>query len=340
MFFGALMALGMIQQTDTLIPVEGATLLDLQAMSGSVVVEVWDRPEVSVRAEHSRRTSVRIDRRGSRIALEAEARRGPANHVDYQLTVPASMNLKIEGMLVSITVNGALGTVEAETLQGDVAVYGGRGNIKAASMSGSVLVEGAEGSIDVESVAGSIRIVNSSGDIVGETIGGPITLDGVRAASVDLGSVGGDIWYDGTFAPGGTYFFGTHGGVVTLVVPDGAGAQFEVSTVMGSIFDNLGGDMRESERGERARFESGDGGAIVEVETFGGRVHILRQGTEGDVPPRGDGMAFVPGMGVSPDLTDLLDGVAHAVSAGLSVAFRDHHKAEDTGRDDRPAGGN
>lgn len=332
---GAVMALSMFQQTDTVIPVGEATLLDVEAVGGSITVDVWDRAEVRVRAEHSQRTHVEVHFHGTRISVEAEARRGPANIVDYQITVPASMDLKLEGMMVSITVEGALGNVEAETLEGDVIVRGGRGNIKAASMTGSVLVEGAEGLIDVESVAADIRVVDSSGEIVGETMGGDVILDNVRATSVDVGTVGGSVWYDGTFDPGGTYFFGSHGGGVTLVVPEGTSAQFDLSTLHGSVFDNLRGEMQRSEANRRNRIEVGAGGAIVEVETFAGRITVVRKGTEDEVRQDEHDDLYFSEMDLGA-LGGLLHGVLDGVSGELSHALSDLHIDVDVDRERRP----
>ena len=333
---GAVMALSMFQQTDTIIPVGEATLLQVETLGGSIVVDVWDRDEVRIQAEHSQRTYIDIEHRGSRIRIEPEARRGPANQADLHITVPATLDLKLEGMMVSITVEGALGDVEAETLEGDVTVRGGRGTIKVASMTGMVLVDGAEGLIDVESAADEIRVMNSSGEIVGETMGGNLIMENVHATSVDVGSVGGHVWYDGTFVDGGTYFFGSHGGSVTLVVPEGVSAQFDLSTLHGSVFENLRGD---SEPGDRARFQVGGGGAIVEVETFGGRIMVVRKGTEEAIPTREHvGMDF-SGM----DFGGLMEGVLDGVSVELSHVLSDLHIDVDVDRETRrrrsPSGG-
>lgn len=316
---GALMALTMVQQTDTTVAVDGATLLDVESMAGTIVVNVWERDEVRIQADHSRRTHIDVSHRGSRISVEADAERGPASRADFQITMPATMDLKVEGYMVSITVDGVMANVEAETLDGDVTVRGGRGTIKVASMSGIVLVEGAEGDIEVESAARDVRILDSSGTIVGETMGGNIVLQNVRASSVDVGSVGGHIWYDGTYQANGTYFFGSHGGGVTLVVPQGTSAQFDLSTVHGDIQDNLDGEMREADPRDVYTLEVGGGGAIVEAETFGGWIHVVRKGTEGEPPEArewSEGMDLDFGMEMG-----LVDGVTDAVSSSISLAL-------------------
>ncbi len=282
---GALVALTAVQQTDTVIPLEGATRLEIEAAGGSIRVATWDRNEIRIQAEHSSRTFIDIDRSATTVSVEADARRGPANLVDFVLTVPPTLELELDGMYTDMVVEGADGAVSAETLQGDVTIRGGRGSVEVGAVSGRILVEGARGVVDVETAAGDIRVRDSSGEIYGESAGGDIVLEDMRATAVDVGAVGGRVYYRGTFDPEGAYFLGSHGGSVTVVVPDGVGATFNLATVHGTITTNLEGAPRSFERGKRHRFEVGGGGALVEVETFGGRIAVLREGSPGARPP-------------------------------------------------------
>ncbi len=284
MVIGALMVLGMApQQTDTVFPVQNAKSLSVETPGGSIVVTGWDREEVRVQAEHSHRSFVQVRRTrgGERLSIEAEANRGPATIVDFRVSVPRSLSVDLNGMYTDITVEGMNGEVSAETMQGDVTVRGGRGSVKVSSTTGKILVEGAEGKIDAETAADDIRFVNVRGDVVAESAGGDILFEGVQASSVDVGTTGGRIAYDGTLTRGGTYYFGAHGGSVTMVVPEGTGASFNVATVYGSIVSNLEGATSQMKGGERHQFDVGGGGAIVEIETFAGRISIMRKGTEG-----------------------------------------------------------
>jgi hypothetical protein len=280
--FGVLMAVSMPQQTDTIIPLDGTTLLDVEADGGTIVVGVWERNEIRVQAAHSIRTFVSIERsRNGTLQIETDANRGPAGIADFNITVPSTLNLNLEGMYTDITVEGVNGSVEAETLQGDIIIRGGRGTIRAEATTGEVLVEGAEGNIEAETAASDIRFVNVGGTIVAESAGGDIFFENARATSVDAGSTGGRIQYQGTFQPSGRYFFGSHGGSVLLIVPEGTSATFNLASIHGSITTNVTGTMQRMERGQRNSVTVGAGGAIVEVETFGGRIAVMRQGTEG-----------------------------------------------------------
>lgn len=299
LIMGAMVALSMFQQTDTTFAVGSAERLSVETLGGSIRVDVWDEERIRVRADHSTRTFVEIERGRTEIQLEAEARRGPANLVDFHVTVPRRFALDLEAQYGDITIEGSDGAVEAETVQGDVTILGGRGTIRVSATIGSIRVEGAQGKIEIESSAADIHVVRSSGEIYAETAGGTIVLEDVSPTVVDVGSTGGRVHYDGSFEPGGTYFFGAHGGSITIVVPEGASAAFNVATVHGSITSNLRGEAESLRGGERHEFVIGGGGALVEAETYGGRIRLLRRGTEGTDAPtlrrnpiREDGVAW------------------------------------------------
>ena len=189
---GAMMAFSLVQQTDTTFAVGNATRLDLENEGGQVVVAVWDRNEIRIQAEHSRRSVIEVHQNRGEISIEADAvRGGMSGIVDYTITVPRGFDLSIETMYSDIAIDGADGVVEAETLQGDIMIRGGRGEVHASSTTGRVRIEGAEGRIEVETVAQEIRISDSSGEILAESVGGSIIMENVSASSVDAVTVGG-----------------------------------------------------------------------------------------------------------------------------------------------------
>ncbi|GMR14299.1 MAG: DUF4097 family beta strand repeat-containing protein [Gemmatimonadota bacterium] len=273
---GAVIALSMAQQTDTTVAANGATLLNLENTGGQITVTTWDRDEVRIRAGHSSRTSVKVRRRRGAITIEAESRRGPTTIVDYEITVPRSMDLRLEGMFSDITVEGADGDVSAETMRGNVTIRGGDGQVRASSTTGAVRIEDARGAIEVETVADDIRIVGSSGTIVAESVGGSIILEDVDATIVEAGTVGGRIIFNGAVHDGGEYLFSTHGGTIQIAIPGSSNVSITAATIYGSISSDLPGAPQSFRRGERASFTLGNGSATLEVETFGGRIRLRR----------------------------------------------------------------
>ncbi len=280
---GALMALSLVQQTDTVIALDGATGLDIENSGGRISVTTWDRPEIRIQADHSRRSVIEIRRRRSGvISVEAESnlRGGFASIVDFDLTVPASLNLSFEGWSTDITVEGSSGEIDVETFQGDITIVGGRGSVTVETVSGEIRIDGAEGVIEANSVAEDIRVSNSSGEVYVETVGGSIIMEGMSATVVEAGSVGGRVSYDGTIVDGGEYFFGSHGGTVTITIPEASNASVSVASIQGNISSDFPGTP-DLERGARNRFTIGNGGANIEVETFGGRILLRRQNGDG-----------------------------------------------------------
>ena len=276
---GALMALSLMQQTDTVISLDGATGLKIDNGGGTIVVRTWDRPEIRVRAEHSRQAEIKVSRRRSGvISLEAERRRGQsfASIVDYELTVPRSLDLEFEGWSTEVIIEGADGNVEVETFEGDITIIGGRGSVKAETTTGKIRIEGADGIVEASSVAESISITGSSGEIYVETVGGNITLDDISASVVEAGSVGGRVSFEGSLSDGGSYFFGSNGGTVTITRPEDSNADVSLATIHGNVSSNFAG-APDFKRGSRNAFTIGSGGASLEAETFGGRI-VLRKG--------------------------------------------------------------
>ena len=285
---GALSAAALIPQTDTIVAANGATRFSLESFRGEVVVRTWDRDAVQIKADHPSTRYIEIDRRGSAIHVEVGAERGMgfSGSVDFEITVPRGMDLSLEGMAVEVNIEGAGGEVEVNTVHGNITLLGGRGTISLESVNGVVTVDGAEGDMDVTGVSGGVTIRNSSGDIYVEGVGGSVTLQGVTSRDIEAGTVGGSLRFEGSILDGGVYTFGTHGGQIWLYLPENMNARLEAITLAGDIEVDYPGAPSEPSRGEgipglrekELTFETGTGSARIDVETFGGSVHILRAG--------------------------------------------------------------
>ncbi len=263
-------------QTDTTIAVTQGTRLKIENQGGDIVVHGWDRNQVRVQASHSRRTHVDISHSGAVLSLEAEADRGPANMVDYEITVPVWMALDLSGMYATVTVDGTRGPITVETLEGDITVKGGAETVKLSTTSGKIFVSGARGRIDLNSTSDDIVGSDLQGDVVAETVSGDITLRRIDAKTVDVQTLSGELAYDGRIVDGGRYSLLTHSGEIYLSVAEGTNAT--IATAIGS------GDVRatftlpSSERPSRRRqtYRLGTGSATVELETFSGDIRLFR----------------------------------------------------------------
>ena len=276
---GALLALSLVQQTDTLIAVDGATALDVESAGGRISVTTWDRQEIRIRADHSRGAAIVVRRRGSgSISVEAELEMGGfGSIVDFDITVPASLDLSLEGWSTDVSVEGSNGEIDVETRAGDITISGGSGSITAETVAGEIRIDGAAGVIKANSVAEDVRVSNSSGEVYVETVGGSIILEGLSATVVEAASVGGRVSFEGAVVDGGEYLLISHGGTVSITIPEASNASVTFASVHGNVSSDFPGTP-ELERGARNTFTIGSGGAHIEAETFGGRI-VLRRGT-------------------------------------------------------------
>ncbi|MGD8321412.1 MAG: hypothetical protein PVJ02_13185, partial [Gemmatimonadota bacterium] len=247
---------------------------------------------------------------------EGEADRGPASIVDFTISVPRSMAVELDGMYTDMSVDGVDGDVSAETLQGDISVTGGKGAVEVSTTTGKVLIQGAGGRIDAETAAGDIRFVDVSGEISGESAGGSIDFENATPSSVDVGTTGGHIRYEGSLDPNGTYYFGSYGGSVVLVLPEGTPASMSLASIHSSVVTNLGGEMQRFRSGDRHQVDVNGGGAIVEIETFGGRIAVVRKGTEDTVGATDQSRGEWPGLAGS-----IQEGIRSSLKAGWASGW-------------------
>ncbi len=261
---------------DTLIPVERGTRLQVDNHRGEVLVRSWDRDAVRVRAVALRdRQRLDVARSGSVLRVRAEGYRGPQD-ADLEITVPAWMDLRIEGNQLDVDVAGAAGEVSIETVGGDIVVQGGAGLVAVRTIEGEITIRGARGRIEASSVNDDITLMDVGGDLEVETTNGDITLRAIRSTSARAVSVNGDISYDGTIRDNGRYRFTTHNGDLTLTVPRATNAGVTVSTFHGEFESDFPVRLTGATRDRQFNFTLGSGSGRLELESFNGDIRLRR----------------------------------------------------------------
>jgi len=239
---------------------------------------------VHVVARHQARTKVSIRPTASGLSIGATGEYGPQGSVDYDITAPGWMPVRVEGTYNFVTIEGAQSEVFVNTMRGDITIKGGTGTVTAKSVEGEVRVEGARGKVSASSVNEKVVIADAGGDITVESINGPITMTGMEAKTLDASTVNGDIRFDGKILDGGHYSFSTHNGNLTLGLPDTVNATFTIRTYQGSFSSELpleGVNRQDVQRGRRVTTALGTGSADVNLETFGGSIRLRK----GPLPP-------------------------------------------------------
>ncbi len=222
MFLTAILALTLAQaapahpprppDTDQTVPVQRGGRLTINNFAGDVVIHTWSSDSLHVVARHQSRTKVNIRPTAAGMTVSASGSMGPAGSVDYDITAPAWMPIKVEGQFNFITIDGAQAEVSADSVRGDINIKGGTGFVTAKTIEGEIVVEGARGKVNVSSVNQGIKISDTSGDITAESVNGPIALTGIQSSSVEVSTTNGNITYEGTLSDGGRYTMTTHNG--------------------------------------------------------------------------------------------------------------------------------
>ena len=263
-------------QTDTTFTVAQGTRLQVETQGGDITVRAWDRNQVRVQAAHSRRTHVNIQISGAMVILEAEADRGPANMVDYTVTVPAWMALNLEGMYTTIDVTGVRGAVTAESLEGDITVKGPAEGLKLETVNGRIIVEGARGVTTLTTVSEGIEASDIQGDLIASSVSGNIVLRQINAKAVEAETVSGTIILDGRMVDGGSYSLLTHSGSVLVTIPDGSNVNIATATGSGSVRATFPLPVAERSSRRRQSYRLGSGSATLDIEAFSGSILLLR----------------------------------------------------------------
>jgi DUF4097 and DUF4098 domain-containing protein YvlB len=271
---GAL-ALGLQQQQlDTTFAVQAGGELQLEAVNGTVTIGTWDRDAMRVRAAHGRGIFIDIDRSGSDVSIEAE-HRGIPQSVRFEITVPRSYSVDIEGLNLAVTVDGLTGTAAIENVEGAIVIRGVSGDVSVESVSGSVTLDQVRGNMNVTTVNEAIRITGSRGSIEAGTVNGSVVMRNVDAADVEASTINGLVEYIGTVHDNGRYFLGAHNGEITMGIPERANARVAVATHNGRVESAFA--VRVGGTGNREfDFTVGSGSARIELESYNGTINLVR----------------------------------------------------------------
>jgi DUF4097 and DUF4098 domain-containing protein YvlB len=267
-------------QTDQTVPAGRGTRLVIENKAGEVVIHAWEKDAVRVQARHNMRAKINVRSGTGVINIDAVTEKGPTGSVDYDISAPAWMPIKIEGQYDYVSVEGVQGEISVETVRGDI-VLKNIGAAIAKTIEGAIQIDGARGRLTISSVNEDIKVTGASGELVAETTNGEVSLTGMTSSSVEVASVNGDIVYDGTLANGGHYSFTNHDGDIELTVPDNTNATFNVRSYNGEFNTSLpvkGPDPSQVRRGKRVSYTLGNGSADVELESFGGDIKLRRAG--------------------------------------------------------------
>jgi hypothetical protein len=170
--------------------VSGTPTINLGTFDGAILVQAWDKSEVSYVAtkransdESLRQISLEANQQGSLISITARANRDRDNGtVELQVNVPRNANLHLSSDDGRLRIEGVSGQLVARTGDGSIEVSGGKGRVEVNTGDGHIKISSFDGEIDARTGDGSINLEGSFTAVAAHTGDGSITL-GVPANS-------------------------------------------------------------------------------------------------------------------------------------------------------------
>jgi Putative adhesin len=261
------------------IPVQRGTRLEVDNFAGEIIVKAGPRDEVVIAAEKGSRAQIEVQSTDKVVSVQASFE-GVARSVDFQITVPAWMEVNLTGTYTDISVEGTKAAVTATNVRGDISVKGGADRIIVKSIEGAIVVDGARGRVEANSTSESVTIRDVVGDIVVESVSENIDIERADSTSVEASSVDGDIRFSGPIRDAARYLLTSHDGSITASIPDGSNVTVQARTMGGDFSSNLSVQPTEVRKGRRYRLQIGTGSAQMELESFDGDIRVRRPGTE------------------------------------------------------------
>ena len=263
---------------------------------GSITVTGWDKELVSIVAEaYGDIDDYQIDiterSKGINIDIDHSGHFRHSGDVDVVVYVPKKVNLEVETMGGSITLDNIEGDIEGETMGGELDLSNLKGNIEMTTMGGEIQVSNSQLDGEVKTMGGDITFRDVFGDVKGSTMGG-------------------DIKYLGKSKPGSTkgneeVRISTMGGEINV---DDAPAGANVSTMGGDIH------IRSANKYVKAKTMGGD----IDIDRVDGSIRASTMG--GDATAK---MVGNPDEGERDiDISSMGGDITVTVPAGLSMEFK------------------
>jgi putative adhesin len=240
--------------------------LSLRLPAGSVVLRGTDGETVRVRDldGESLEDRFQIDRGSNRLAL----RLPDGILIDFGGLLRGGLRRSSMRLEVELP-RGA--NVDVDCASADIAASRLQGEQRYRSASGSIRLTGISGTVNAESVSGEV-LIEGDGELrlAGRSVSGDIALRGGRLPSLALASTSGDIEIDAVLDGQGPYGIQTVSGDVQVQAH--GGVRVEGKTVTGQIAGRAE-HRAESRRGQH-HVIVGDGRALLTFKSISGDLRI------------------------------------------------------------------
>jgi hypothetical protein len=249
---------------------------------GTIRVVGWNRDSVAVTGLEGKGAKFFIAgfRHAIKMGVDVNPELKEAQPSDVEVHVPVGARVWIKGGSTDVEVSGVTGGIDVSVVGGRIRVTGSPRELNADCMDGDIEITGSPEWLRAKTAGGSITLRGSGQDVGLSTVSGRILAVGERFSRARFESVTGDIRFDGDVEPLGGLDFDTHSGTVELHLPASVAANFDVTSIAGTI-DNAITAARpiagREMRGQELHFSTNPSAANVSIRSFKGAVVLRRK---------------------------------------------------------------
>jgi hypothetical protein len=268
------------QQVDRGFPLDRDAAIRILNLAGSITVRGWDRDSVAITGNVPPGEGIFYAAgRGGAAKMGVEPKGTTPPRAELQVMVPRNARVWIKTDEATVDVAGVAGQVDAYSVGGRVQVTGPVRTLSVETMDGVVTVEGEMTWVRLKSAGGAVRFLGSADDLVASSVSGAVAIDARRLGRARVETVTGSVHLAAAPERTGTIAIETHAGPAEILIPAGAAAFFELSTLGGTITNRLS-PARPSPgaggRGQVLSFGTDASGAVVTVRSFKGDIVVGR----------------------------------------------------------------
>lgn len=252
----------------------------IQNIAGSIKLIGWNRDSIAITGKvndtPAERFEVHRGEDGVKLGLwDTSVER--AEPSDIEVRVPARSRIWIRTGSASVFVDGVTGTLDVNSVGGDIDVRGAPAEVFAESMTGRLTLDVRTSVARAKTVTGAVLLRGAITDATATSVSGNVLIEDAAVQRGSFESVDGELRFVGQLRRGASLDFVTHAGAVEFLLPAATDAEFAFSTYEGGLRSEFKAPVRTSRskiKGSEQSFVLGQGGAHVNVRTFRGRAII------------------------------------------------------------------
>ncbi|MGA9364483.1 MAG: DUF4097 family beta strand repeat-containing protein [Bacteroidota bacterium] len=258
--------------------------LTLDTDAGSVIVEAWDKDQVSVVVELSgdeqqlKRFRVEFKSDDSTVSIVGKQRgrffpwHWQSSDIVFHIKVPSKFRPKINTSGGDVSITGVEGKVRGETSGGTLKLFSIVGDVYGETSGGDVVIRNIKGDVQGYTSGGDIKVDSVLGGVKVTTSGGEVVL--LRVNGRIYGETSGGNIEARLLGENRGVHLETSGGNVSVYLRKDIAANLQASTSGGSVKCDLPvmvlGKISEDELNGKLN----GGGNLIELSTSGGNINI------------------------------------------------------------------